>query len=107
MSFTTEDGSDLDSGYCRLRAAADMSIYGAADNQRALLRILERYSRFEVDLSRVNEIDCSGVQLLLAAARAAARAHKPFHLHSPSAPVAEVLDLLDLGDRFEWVDPPC
>lgn len=84
----------------RLRIEGEMTIYQAADLRQMLLASLEHGDELEIDLSAVSEIDAAGVQLLVAAKRAALAAQKPLRLTAHSGPVVEAFELLDLGGFF-------
>jgi anti-anti-sigma factor len=71
----------------------ELNIYTAAALQQLLLDALNAGSQVEVDLSEVGEMDCAGLQLLIAARREAARQGKPLRLTASSPVVLELLDL--------------
>jgi len=82
-----------------LRLEGEMTIYRAAELKQQMQPLFEDGGAERVDaidLSGVTEIDCSGVQLLLLARRAAATAGRSLRLADASAPVAEVFALLNL-----------
>ena len=77
-----------------------MTIYRAAELKQQFQPLFDAADATPrigaVDLSGITEIDCSGVQLLLLARRAAAAAGHSLLLQNPSAPVIEVFALLDI-----------
>jgi len=84
-----------------LRIDGEMTIYRAAELRQQMQALLdETAGASAIDLSGVSEIDCSGVQLLALAQRAAAANGRELRLTDPSAAVAEVFDLLNLGPLF-------
>lgn len=82
----------------RLALAGEMTIYAAAELHSRLLAPLDACSGLDIDLSAIDEIDSSGVQLLILARQHAAAAGKPLGLVAPSQPVRDLLELYDLAD---------
>lgn len=80
----------------------ELTIYRAAELKPVLLEAAAGEAP-AVDLSQVTEFDSAGLQLLLVAAREAQGRGKPLQLLAPSAPVREVLAMLDMADRFTIV----
>ena len=58
-------GSNKRSGRCLLKINGDLNIYNASESRESLIDFIQNFKEFEVDMSGVNEIDTSGVQLLL------------------------------------------
>ncbi|MDC8756454.1 STAS domain-containing protein [Janthinobacterium fluminis] len=83
-----------------LAMAPEMTIYQAAEIRQALLDALAAGGPVAVDLSAVAELDCSGVQLMLAAQRQAGADGVALSWHGHSPAVLEALALLELGARF-------
>jgi anti-anti-sigma factor len=81
-----------------LRIEGEMTIYRAAELKLQMQPLLEGAAKAPaaVDLSGVTEIDCSGVQLLALAQRAATAAGRELRLDKPSPAVLEVFGLLGL-----------
>ena len=79
---------------------SDLTINTARDTAAALLSLLQDKKDLEIDLSAVSEIDSAGLQLLIAAKRAATAAgcQLAFAGHSPA--VLDILDLTDTGGFF-------
>ncbi len=102
MAIKKQKGSSINNGKCILVVDADMSIYSASRNHQDLSDCFDKYDQFEIDLSAVEEIDCSGIQLLLAFRKSALDASKQVALTKPSGPVTETMELLDIKDRFDW-----
>ncbi|MCP4980998.1 MAG: STAS domain-containing protein [Gammaproteobacteria bacterium] len=102
MAIKKRKGSSVKNGKCKLAVDADMSIYSASQNHQELSDCFDQYDQFEIDLSAVEEIDCSGIQLLLAFRESTLKASKQVTLTKPSDPVSEVMGLLDIKDRFDW-----
>lgn len=104
MAFSKLKGSNKTKGICKLAADKDMGIYASAKNHQALVKFYADYDRFEIDLSGVEDIDSSGIQLLLALKYSAEKDGKQVILSSASVPVNEVMDLLNITDQFSWSD---
>jgi len=104
MAFSKLKGSTKKQGVCKLAADADMTIYAAANNHRELVKHYNNFKRFEIDLSAVEEIDSSGIQLLLALKYSAEKDGKHLTLSAASNPVVEVMDVLNIKDQFNWSD---
>lgn len=74
-----------------------MTLVRAVELKQSLLDLLAREATVALDLSRVDEIDSSGVQLLLMARDDARRAGKSFGLSASSPKVAQTLQTLGLA----------
>ena len=87
-------------GKVLLKPVGELTIFTAAQARREFAEALEAHAAPEVDLSAVEEFDTAGVQILLwVKQEAIRRGHQlPFAYHS--APVMEVLDLLNLVGTF-------
>jgi len=64
------------------------------------------FDHFEIDMSAVEEVDCSGIQLLLALKLSAEAHAKTMTITAVSEPVSEVMDVLNIKDQFDWSDQP-
>ena len=91
-----------------LRIEGEMTIFRAAELKPLLLATP---APTQVDLSAVTEMDTAGIQLLMLARREARAQGRDLRLMAPSAPVALVIELLDLaaffGDALAAVAEPC
>ncbi|MBU0602615.1 MAG: STAS domain-containing protein [Gammaproteobacteria bacterium] len=94
------DRKDEAGGPIELSVQGELTIFGAADAYGVLTRVLSEKRDLRVNLSRVSELDSSGVQLLLAAKNAAQRHGQRFELVAHSPAVLDVMDLLQLGPVF-------
>ena len=81
---------------CKLSVKGDLTIYTAVACKQKLLEALSDSKTVEIDLSKVNEIDTAGVQVLLLAQREARQAGKSAAVTSLSPAAREVLDLYKL-----------
>ncbi len=89
-----------DNELCTFTVEGAMTIYEAAAVKEQLLAALARAPRLAIDLSRVDQFDTAGVQLLVLAQREAERAGKPVDLAARSSTVDEVLQRYGLIDAF-------
>jgi anti-anti-sigma factor len=81
----------------------EMTIYRAAELKDTLLAALAAAQALDIELAQVEEIDTSGVQLLLLVQREAARAGKPLVLVGHSAPVRDAFAMLGFDDQLDPV----
>lgn len=90
----------------RLALEGELTIYRAAELKARLLEPLQDAGAvsLDIDLSRVTELDSSGLQLLMLARRQALAQGGALRLVDHSPAVREVFDLLDLAGQFG--DPP-
>jgi anti-sigma B factor antagonist len=105
MSFNKREDSKRKKDSCLLDAGADMTIYSAADNLTEIKGYYSQYNHFELNLSSVEEIDSSGIQLLLSLVKNAKKDDKQVELSEISDPVLEVMDLLAIRSHFDEIKP--
>jgi anti-sigma B factor antagonist len=103
MSFTKRKVPKQKAGSCLLDASPDMTIYAAASNLAEIKGFYSEFNHFELNLSAVEEIDSSGIQLLLALKQSAEKDNKQVILTEISPPVSEVMDVLNLKSHFDWM----
>ncbi|MBS4098787.1 MAG: STAS domain-containing protein [Sulfuricella sp.] len=84
----------------RMDIEGELSIFTAAAIRERLLDSLADGAEIEVDLSKVSEIDCAGVQLMVAAQREATARSKSLRFVSYSPAVLELLDLCGISGHF-------
>jgi ABC-type transporter Mla MlaB component len=82
-----------------------MTIYHAAELKGFMLDALERGTRVQFDLSAVSEIDCAGVQLLIAAQRHAAEHQQVCQFVGASDVVLATLALLGVPATLTQAQP--
>jgi anti-anti-sigma factor len=82
----------------QLRIEGEFNIYSAADSKQQLMDALNEHAALTVELDAVEEIDTTGVQLLLWLKREAERLNKPLTLTGASPAVQEVITLLNLAE---------
>lgn len=91
----TDDGDVTE-----LTVVGELTIFGAADAYGFLTRALSERRDLRINLARTTEVDSSGVQVLLAAKRAAEAHGHGFELVAHSAAMLEVMELLQLSHVF-------
>ncbi|WP_374404252.1 lipid asymmetry maintenance protein MlaB [Niveibacterium sp.] len=79
----------------------EMTIANVGLTREQLLEALGSGCSVEVDLSRVNEFDSAGLQLMIAARREATLREVPLHFFGHSSAVRNVLQLCALSDQFD------
>ncbi|HEX6361657.1 MAG TPA: STAS domain-containing protein [Albitalea sp.] len=80
----------------------ELTIYRVEELHAVLREAIARDPALELDLAGVTEFDGAGVQLLLAAKKAA----PGLRLARPSPAVLEVFELLDLAPHFAGEEHP-
>jgi len=80
-----------------LRIEGELTIFRAAELKDALMR---EPAPQEIDLSAVTEMDTAGLQLLMAAKRAANAEQRTLRLLAHSPAVLEVFELLNVAAYF-------
>jgi anti-sigma B factor antagonist len=105
MSFNKREDSKRETDSCLLDAGADMTIYSAADNLTEINGYYSQFNHFELNLSAVEEIDSSGIQILLSLVKNAKKDGKQVVLSEISDAVIEIMDLLDIRSHFDWIKP--
>ncbi|WP_233425716.1 STAS domain-containing protein [Paraburkholderia kururiensis] len=83
-----------------------MTIYHAAELKEFMLDALERSGCVRFDLSAVPEIDCAGVQLLIAAQRRAAERQQVCEFVAASDVVLTTLALLGMPQTLTQAQSP-
>jgi anti-anti-sigma factor len=91
---------ESNNGYCTILADGSMNIYFAARQKSILLEALQRHQHIRVDLSKVEEMDTAGLQLLLLLKHTASQTGKDVSLvaHSPAS--LEVINRYKLTGYF-------
>jgi len=82
------------------RVSGDLTIYAATEARHELEQLLAQSLPVEVDLSEVDEIDTSGIQLLLWLKRQVSAKGSQLSLVHHSPPVIEAFDLLHVTGIF-------
>jgi len=79
-----------------LTLTEDLTIYSALEQKARLLDALTSTDVLELDLMQVNEIDTSGIQLLLLVKREAVKAGKKVAITAHSQAVRSVIEFCNL-----------
>jgi anti-sigma B factor antagonist len=87
-------------GLCKMRIEGEMTIFNAADLKKDLLDTLNECSELEMDLSQVNEIDTTGLQLLVLTRRESAALNKSCRIIAYSPATMSVLELFNMKEYF-------
>lgn len=95
MINCTQDGSKM-----HITFKDAMTIYSAKESYDSLAKINWKRSVTDIDLSGVDAIDSSGIQLLLMIAKSTAEHNCTLNIRH-SAPSQEIFDLLNLNSLFE------
>ena len=90
----------LEEGQLLLKFSGDCTIYQALEDHAALRAVMAGDEPVIADLSEVNEIDSSGVQILLALREQARHQERGFAFGACSAAVLAVLRLYRLEDTL-------
>jgi anti-anti-sigma factor len=99
MAVQLEAGS----GVTVLHLPNEFNIYVAVDFRDVLLKALATGNDLEIDLAAVTEMDAAGLQQLLVAQREATAAGKKMRLSGVGPAVLEVMELCNVGARFDGV----
>jgi anti-sigma B factor antagonist len=78
----------------------ELTIYTAAEYKPKLLAMLAQDDELELSLSKIQEIDSAGLQLLILMKREAARLNKVLSFVGHSSAVIDVLELTNLTASF-------
>ena len=78
----------------------EMTIYTAVQQRKQLVEFLSSGSELEISLTKVDEIDTAGLQLLILIKHEAAQANKSLRFVMHSAAVLDVLELTNLTSVF-------
>lgn len=93
--------SEIDAGeVLRIRLHGDLDIYAATQVKERLLPLISQHRQVEIDVAGVSDIDCAGVQLLLAAKQLASSADHLLKLSWHSRPLIDALELCRLLPYF-------
>lgn len=85
----------ITNGVCRVVIEGEMNIYNASEIKDRLLNVISECSCIELDLFNVNEIDTSGIQLLIMLNNEALRRHQKINIAMNNA-VRNAIKLLNI-----------
>ncbi|MBV1907483.1 MAG: STAS domain-containing protein [Pseudomonadales bacterium] len=100
MKIKKLKGSNKPKGICKLALEGDMTIYTAESIHADFKPILQDYSRFEISLAGVEDIDTTGVQMLLALSNHAEAEGHTLKMDKPSESVQEIANLFNISKRL-------
>jgi anti-anti-sigma factor len=83
----------------------EFTIFSAQALKEQLLAGFDQRQEIALDLSRVTEMDSSGLQLLIAAKREAAARQQSLHFCAPSQAVLDILNLCGLSEELGETAP--
>lgn len=92
--------------YEPLTIDGECTIFSAQALKARLLTAFEQHREIALDLSRVSEIDSSGLQLLIAAKREAAARNQILAFQTPSQAVLDILNLCGHPEAFGETPTP-
>ena len=78
----------------------NMTIYEAMELQTLFSETLAKHQRIEVNLANVAEIDCAGLQLMVALKNDAVEQNKMMIFSAHSSEVIALLDLFNMAQFF-------
>lgn len=87
-------------GLCHAVVEGEMTIYTAAELKQVMSELVDEALEVEIDLSRVSEIDTSGVQLLMMIKKYRKKSEKELRITGQSLQVKEALSILGLDVYF-------
>lgn len=82
----------------------EMNIYKAQELKKTLQSYLINNKSLILDLSNVNEIDSSGLQLLMALKKSLNIKNKELFIRNPSEPVKNLLSVIKMEKYFNLVE---
>ena len=97
MEFTTQTAAD---GATRMAIDGDLIIYHADEIKRRLIEGIRGNEVFELDLSRVGEMDSAGFQLLALAKQESHQAGHTLRIVSHSPAVREIIEFFNMVAFF-------
>ena len=100
MALAVEQGSDNNKKSCKILISEEMTIYCINELKLSLSEFLDIYEVFEFDLSAVEEIDTSGIQLLLAFNTEVLSKKKQLAISAMSGPVEKLFNTYEIKDHF-------
>ncbi len=83
-----------------LQALGDLTIYSVQDDHQKLITIINKAKKLYLDLSLVEEIDTSGMQVLLSLKKWAQNKDIQIYFENPSAAIKKVFNLLSIDINF-------
>lgn len=104
MVIKIEEDGNKSEGVCKLAIDDDLTIYTITALKQEISTALESPDNIELNLEKVDEIDSSGIQLLLAMKNELLRSGKQLKLVHMSTAVCTLLDTYSLSNHFDIGD---
>ena len=86
---------------CTLKINGELKIYEVATCKDEIFKDFSQYKSLELDLSELEDIDVSGMQLLMLLKKEAEKKQLTFKIISASTPTKKLLELFQLTDWFQ------
>jgi anti-anti-sigma factor len=99
--MTIEISSSESSERVQIVFPDDFSIYAISDIKQALLGTMKTPLNIDADLSRVEDFDSSGIQMLLVLKKHTMEHQKEFNITSVSSSVNKLLDVYGLTKQLD------
>ena len=104
MGLKRARGNNESQGLCKLAIDEDLSIYTIDLLKQGLSEEIAVYDRFELNLSAVEEIDSSGIQLLLALRTELMKKKKELKISAASGAVLSLMESYGISSHFDMED---
>ncbi len=83
-------------GICKMQIEGEMTIFNAEELKEKMFAGMKDCAAVELDLSKVNEMDTSGFQLLYLASRDSALLNRAFSIKAQGRASENVLELFNM-----------
>ncbi len=87
-------------GLCKLAINEDLTIYNIDEVKKEINEKIEKVDTLEIDLENVEEIDSSGIQLLIALKNEFKKNNKKIIFSALSGPVNKIIDCYGINDSI-------
>lgn len=84
-----------------MKISGDIKIYDVAGYKDQLFKDFKTYSALDLDLSMTEDIDASGMQLLMLLKKEAQNQNIDFRVVASCTPVDKLLELFNLSEWFQ------
>mgnify|MGYP000603716626 CR=1 FL=1 len=101
MALEIKDNSIETEGLCSVVFDEDLTIYAIEALKQEMSNAVNTYTRFELNLASVEEIDSAGIQLLLGLQREIKCQDKELKLTVMSSAVTKLMKMYGLVESFE------
>lgn len=90
-----------DKDICKLKFEGEMTIYAAATTHQEMNELCADFNSFDIDLSEVDEIDTTGVQILLALKAQVELKEGSLVLSNITPAIKDVLEVFEIKSMFK------